>query len=86
MVRKKPPLTEQWLKYHRDWGKRNPECVKKYRQRNAKFRYDPRLHSEEYRKEEYWQLRWEFESKNDDLSAVIFPDVNDLLKLDPCHS
>ena len=69
----------QWCKYYKAWNQRNPACVKRYRQKNLLRKYDPRLQSPQCREREYWALRQQFEMNNDDLSAVIFPSINDLV-------
>tara|TARA_R110000851_G_scaffold264511_2_gene417103 strand:+ start:79 stop:297 length:219 start_codon:yes stop_codon:yes gene_type:complete len=64
---------EETKKYQREWGKRNPECIKRYRQRCAKHRADRRLQSDHHRLTEYWRLRDSFIAANPDHPAVIFP-------------
>ena len=71
--------TDSWRKYHRDWSKRNPECIKRYRQRCARHKSNSKEQSEHYRLTEYWQLRTKFIAANPDHPAVIFPLVSFLL-------
>ena len=69
----------QWKNYITAWNQRNPDCIKRYRQKNALKKYDPRLQSPQCREREYWNLRQIFEMKKEDLSAVIFPSIKQLV-------
>ena len=72
-----------WLNYHRCWSKRNPECVKRYRQKSKMKKAETDLQSSSFRHQEYWELRKIYESKGN-MAAVIFPKETPAVVGDGC--